>query len=82
VSPDNAEGIIPLFAALEEGGNGAAILPEGVDRMIPQSLVTRPFPPLPRPFVSKMGMRKSDPHAGIFARLLAEETKRLRASRP
>jgi LysR family hca operon transcriptional activator len=81
VSPDNAEGLIPLFAALE-GGDGAAILPEGVDRMIPQSLVTRPFSPPPRPFVGKMGMRKSNPHAEIFARLLVEETKCLRAGRP
>lgn len=87
-------GVVPRFIALENDGvstvltaleahHAAAILAEGIESMMPRTLVTRPFSPA-LPYTSvKIGLPavRPNPHAERFARLLVEEAKRAKPRR-
>jgi DNA-binding transcriptional LysR family regulator len=87
-------GVVPRFIALENDGvstvfaaleahHAAAILAEGIESMMPRTLVTRPFSPA-LPYTSvKIGLPavRPNPHAERFARLLHEEAKRAKPPR-
>ena len=70
----NADGLASLFAAIE-AENGAAVLSEGVDGMLPRSLTSRPFSPALAPTVVMAGLPavRPSPHAESFLRPLREE---------
>lgn len=76
------DGVTTLFAALE-AAKGAAILAEGVNGLLPQAIVTRPFSPSLPDVVILVGMPadRPNPHAETFSRLLKEEADRAK-SRP
>jgi DNA-binding transcriptional LysR family regulator len=69
-----ADGIAPLFTALEAHG-GVAVLTSGIAPMLPQSLVMRPFAPALEPVLLMLGLPAVRPsvHAEAFARLLQAE---------
>ncbi len=71
------DGVSTLFAALE-ANHAAAILAEGIARIMPRTLVTRPFSPALSAVSVKLGLPavRPNPHAETFARLLREEGAR------
>lgn len=79
-------GVVPCFIALENDGvstlfagleanHAAAILGEGIESMMPRTLVTRPFSPALAPLVVALGLPAVRPnrHAETFAQLLLDE---------
>jgi len=71
------DGLTTLFATLE-ANHAAAILAEGIEKMMPRTLVTRPFSPALPAVSVKLGLPAVRPnlHAETFARLLREEVAR------
>ena len=76
------DGISALFVALE-ANKAAAILPNGVECIMPRSLVTRPFSPALPDIAVMMGLPavRPNPHAESFARLLRKEAERAKTMR-
>lgn len=68
------DGLSTVFAALE-ANHAAAIVAEGIERIMPRTLVTRPFSPALSPLVVMLGVPAVRPnqHAETFAELLREE---------
>ncbi len=72
------DGVTTLFATLE-ANHAAAILAEGIETIMPRTLVTRPFSPALTAISVKLGLPAVRPnlHAETFARLLREEVARV-----
>jgi LysR family hca operon transcriptional activator len=73
LADQTAEGISPLFAALE-ANRAAAVLTEGIVSMLPRSLEVRPFSPALSATMIKAGMPsvRPNPHAEVFLGMLRE----------
>jgi LysR family transcriptional regulator, benzoate and cis,cis-muconate-responsive activator of ben and cat genes len=73
LADQTAEGIPPLFAALE-ANRAAAVLTEGIVGMLPRSLEVRPFSPALSATMIKAGVPsvRPNPRAEVFLRLLRE----------
>ncbi|HXB02167.1 MAG TPA: LysR substrate-binding domain-containing protein [Opitutaceae bacterium] len=73
LADQTAEGISPLFAALE-ANRAAAVLTEGIVSMLPRSLEARPFSPALSAIMIMAGMPsiRPNPRAEVFLRLLRE----------
>jgi len=72
-----ADGIAPLFTALEAHG-GVSVLTDGIEPMLPHSLLMRAFTPALDPVVLMLGVPavRASAHAEVFARLLHAEVPR------
>jgi LysR family hca operon transcriptional activator len=73
------DGVSALFVALE-AANAAALLADGIVCVMPRNLVSRPFSPALPDIAVQLGLpaARPNPHAETFARLLREETARVR----
>lgn len=73
------DGVTTMFAAME-AARGAAVLAEGVAGVMPQSMVLRPFSPALPDIAIMAGVPsvRPSPHAERFARLLREESDKLK----
>jgi DNA-binding transcriptional LysR family regulator len=71
------DGISTLFPALE-ANHAAAILADGVESIMPRTLVTRPFSPALAETSVAVGVPavRPNPHAVTFARVLQDEAAR------
>ncbi len=71
------DGVSTLFTALE-ANHAAAILADGINCLMPRTLISRPFSPALSEVSVKVGLPavRPNPHAETFARLLREEVGR------
>jgi LysR family transcriptional regulator, benzoate and cis,cis-muconate-responsive activator of ben and cat genes len=76
------DGLSALFVALE-ANNAAALLADGIECVMPRSLVVRPFSPALPEIAVMMGLPavRPNPHAETFGRLLRKQPDRGKTSR-
>ncbi|MDB6169703.1 MAG: hypothetical protein JWM88_2567 [Verrucomicrobia bacterium] len=76
------DGISALFVALE-ANNAAALMADGIECVMPRSLIMRPFSPALPNIAVNIGLPavRPNPHAETFARLLRAEAERAKAVR-
>jgi LysR family hca operon transcriptional activator len=76
------DGISALFVALE-AANAATLLGDGIECVMPRTLVARPFSPALPDIAVLLGLPavRPNPHAETFARLLRAEAERTKGTR-
>ena len=77
------DGVSALFVA-REAANAATLLGDGIECVMPRTLVARPFSPALPDIAVQLGMPAVRPnqHAETFARLLRAEAERTKGARP
>src|SRR5687768_1944333 len=77
------DGVSALFVALE-AANAATLLADGIQCVMPRSLIARPFSPALPDLAVQLGLPavRPNPHAETFARLLRAEAERTKGVRP
>ena len=76
------DGVSALFVALE-AANAATLLADGIECVMPRTLIARPFSPALPDMAVQLGLPavRPNPHAETFARLLRAEAERTKGAR-